>query len=647
MRYPTAQAMRQALDAILTQPVARVDAEAPHAPAALPTAARPQPGSRGRPYRSQSAAISAPVQSSSRNSALVWVALLVLAVFGGIIWLVLVPPGVQSKVTQGGQINLGEASHGLPEWSAKRGYPQSEATGPVTANSSPTSAKGTVKTISNSDTANKDQPFVNSLGMKFVPVPGTDVLFCIWVTRLQDYERFALATNREISRSSQYNQFGPTHPITMVTWYDANAFCEWLTKEEGGKGLIQAEYEYRLPTDEEWSLAVGLPRESGSTPKSKSDRVGGYPWGVEATPPQGFGNFAGEGEAGSNPAFTQMQINGYKDGYRYTSPVDAFPPNQHGLFDMFGNVYQYVENWYDETQDSHTLRGTSFWGYLNPTSRRGSDKLRNKADFNVGFRCVLAHTAASTTNQGKDVQLSGAGELFVNSLGMKFTPVDGVKVLFCIHETRRKDYATYAAENPGVDSQWSKLYSDKLPYIKTENDPVYLVNWSDAVSFCDWLSKKEGRTYRLPTDREWSIAAGLDKQESEASTPSALNMPIPYKYPWGGQWPPGKGAGNFADISLSVKFPSETTIENYMDGYSSAAPVMSFKPNKYGLYDMAGNVWEWCADWSDESHSGKVLRGGSWDCASEPVLRSSYRFIRDPNGRNFLSGGFRCVVEKE
>ena len=114
---------------------------------------------------------------------------------------------------------------------------------------------------------------VNTLGMKFVPVKGTDVQFCIWETRVKDYAAYA-AANAGVDGS--WKNFGrgfkqaDTHPVVNVSWEDANAFCEWLTKKELAEGKIKEGQKYRLPTDAEWSVAVGLGQEKGNTPKEKS-----------------------------------------------------------------------------------------------------------------------------------------------------------------------------------------------------------------------------------------------------------------------------------------------------------------------------------------------------------------------------------------
>ena len=124
--------------------------------------------------------------------------------------------------------------------------------------------------------------YVNSLGMKLVPVAGTKVFFSVWETRVQDYGVFVKETGRQLYKPSFPQE--PTHPVVQVSWEDAVAFCVWLSKKEGRQ--------YRLPTDAEWSVAVGLGVEKGSTPYEKALKVAGYPWGDAWPPPRGAGNYS-------------------------------------------------------------------------------------------------------------------------------------------------------------------------------------------------------------------------------------------------------------------------------------------------------------------------------------------------------------------
>ncbi|MBX7211324.1 MAG: SUMF1/EgtB/PvdO family nonheme iron enzyme [Verrucomicrobiaceae bacterium] len=237
---------------------------------------------------------------------------------------------------------------------------------------------------------------------------------------------------------------------------------------------------------------------------------------------------------------------------------------------------------------------------------------------------------------------------FTNTLGMKFVPVKGTDVLFCIHETRKGDYAAFAAETEGLDQTWKSQQVDGVPISPTDDHPVVDVTWEEATAFCAWLSKKEGRTYRLPTDREWSVAAGIGREERKAATPKELDGKVPNVFPWGDKWPPQKPVGNYADADARAKLSPATiaaVVEGYSDGFVTTAPVMSFPPNKQGLYDMGGNAWEWVADWYMTDNLRKVTRGASWSIADQGDLLSSNRRNSVPTHRSY-SQGFRVVLEK-
>lgn len=234
---------------------------------------------------------------------------------------------------------------------------------------------------------------------------------------------------------------------------------------------------------------------------------------------------------------------------------------------------------------------------------------------------------------------------FVNSLGMKFVPVPGTGILMCIHETRRADYATYAALHPEADASWKKVVFNAQPVAMQDDEPVVNVSWDDAQAFCRWLSQKEGRRYRLPTDREWSIAVGIgDREPATGATPESLSKKLKDDYPWGKTWPPIKGAGNYADEDCHRLCPTEKTIASYADGFPVMSPVMSFPPNALGIHDLGGSVWEWCEDFYNETRKDHVLRGASWGSSAPAPLLSSFRG-NQPSTRRWRCDGFRCVVE--
>jgi formylglycine-generating enzyme required for sulfatase activity len=189
---------------------------------------------------------------------------------------------------------------------------------------------------------------------------------------------------------------------------------------------------------------------------------------------------------------------------------------------------------------------------------------------------------------------------------------------------------------------------------QSDDEPVVNVRWEDAKAFCEWLGKKEGKRYRLPTDHEWSCAVGIGDREYADATPNSKDMQIADVYPWGQQWPPTHDAGNYfgeecktaaglAELKAAGHDVSSWPfIEGFNDGKVLTATAGSFRPNGLGIYDLGGNVWEWCQD--DYKPGTRVMRGGSWDIGNRTYLSSSYRSARVPDTLG-VSIGFRAVVE--
>ncbi len=250
---------------------------------------------------------------------------------------------------------------------------------------------------------------------------------------------------------------------------------------------------------------------------------------------------------------------------------------------------------------------------------------------------------------------AGAGPVrWTNSLGQVFVPVEGAKVWFSIWEARVKDFAVFAATHPKLDgTNWHHaLYHEVTPVSDGPDHPVVNVSWNDAQAFCRWLTEVEHKSgkippdamYRLPSDEEWSVAVGIGDREGDG-TPKEKSAKLANVYPWGTQFPPPPGAGNFADQTAKAYFTNWPCIVNYTDGFVTTAPVGSFKPNRFGIYDLAGNALEWCnSDYDFPASKQCVLRGGAWNNCGPKSLLSSYREHVSPSRYSVVTG-FRCVLD--
>jgi sulfatase modifying factor 1 len=182
----------------------------------------------------------------------------------------------------------------------------------------------------------------------------------------------------------------------------------------------------------------------------------------------------------------------------------------------------------------------------------------------------------------------------------------------------------------GPEYSWKHIPLEDAGWVQGEKHPVINVSWNDAIAFCRWLSQKEGKSYRLPTEAEWEYSC-------RAGTTSRY----------------------YAGDSLS------TAQANFGRKAGGPLPVGTFEPNPFGLYDMHGNVWEFCADWHDDRYyhqsterdpSGpsdpgsanyRVRRGGDWlhavkDCRAAARYIYPYR----PQASYNVIMGFRIARDQ-
>ena len=194
-------------------------------------------------------------------------------------------------------------------------------------------------------------------------------------------------------------------------------------------------------------------------------------------------------------------------------------------------------------------------------------------------------------------------------------PVPGTTILLSKTEFTVGEWKLYLRAEGLPD--WMQPSKD---FEQNDEHPVVNVSWNDAKTFCDWLSLKTGKQWRLPTNLEWEAAVGTAK------------------YPWGEYYPPNWDDGNYAVAEDGQADPAKVGV----DGIKGTAPVGSFKMNVLGFYDLGGNAREWMWDGLDEKTGNRVSRGGGWGSNAEYCTVAN-RYNRNPEYRE-NSLGFRVAL---
>jgi len=437
-------------------------------------------------------------------------------------------------------------------------------------------------------------------------------------------------------------------PVETVSWNDAVEFCKKLSDmpEERQDGRV-----YRLPTEAEWEYAC----RAGTTTKWAS--------GDDEKTLGDMGWFSGN----MRPV---------------PRPVGQKRPNAWGLHDMHGNVSEWCSDWYgpyaaeavaDPTGPAagplRVHRGGVWWG--NARSCRSANRSVDDPSYrnnNLGFRLALSPSESTPPEAGGQAAMKPGGSKaepatdraipsaaampteaeraetlarppITNSIGMKLKLIpagtfmmgsnDGDPDEMPVHEvtiTRPFHLGVYEVTN----AQWQAVMG-KVPSVwRDDNRPVEQVNWTDASEFCRALTalpaeRAAGRVYRLPTEAEWEYAcrAGTRSEYSFGDNRSLL--------------------------------PDHGWFSRNSDGQTQ--PVGRKKPNPWGLYDMHGNVWEWCADGYGPFSDGvatdptglptaavRVYRGGNWGYMARES-RSAKRKSINPEHRDHYHG-FRVAMDE-
>jgi len=415
----------------------------------------------------------------------------------------------------------------------------------------------------------------------------------------------------------------PDQPVVCVSWEDAVAYAKWAGK--------------RLPTEAEWEKAAR---------------------GTDGEPDAGKVTRANYGS---------------DDKFKFPAPVGSFMlgVSPYGLADMAGNVAEWCMDWYDADYYARSslrnpqgpvqgvyrvFRGGAWSGAtdIRCAARNAAEpQLRH---YLIGFRCAKdvierprpaaaaerpapkkTPTSEITTKKDRAAMvLVPAGTFQMGSINGDYDerPRHTVYIdAFYIdkYEVTNKQYRLFVKETGhpepvGYGFVNGQGVNDFRPWqdsrFNAPDQPVVCVSWEDAVAYAKWAGK------RLPTEAEWEKAA---KGTLGAS------------YPWGFSAP----TADLARFNLDFETGYPAVVGSYPAG---ASP--------YGCLDIAGNVWEWCADWYNERYyessptenppgpqsggMGRVLRGGSW-ANRGPLLRTEVRFCAPPKKKAYYIG-FRCAL---
>jgi len=211
---------------------------------------------------------------------------------------------------------------------------------------------------------------------------------------------------------------------------------------------------------------------------------------------------------------------------------------------------------------------------------------------------------------------------------LSFVWVETLGIWFGKYEITNGQYRHYDQKHSSRAFEGITLNSGNLP-------AVY-VSWDDAIEYCAWLNENFSSRipvqceFRLPTSDEWEFVASCGDSR---------------RYPWGNDWPPLYG--NHSDATAREHLSQWRGIRGYEDGYAVTCPVDHSGMNEWGVYGLAGNVWEWCEDWmDDEDRQRKIRKGGSWDFDTKDSLKIRARGIDRPSAR-YDTIGFRIIVAQK
>ena len=449
-------------------------------------------------------------------------------------------------------------------------------------------------------------------------------------------------------------------PVEQVNWIDATNYCARLTAQERAAGRLPAGWAYRLPTEAEWEYAA----RAGTTTRFSY---------------------------GDDPGYSQLSNYAWYSSNSATStqPVGGKQPNPWGLYDVSGNVWEWCLDWYRTypggsatdpvgpgSGSNRVLRGGGWWnnGQVCRSAHRRGNRTPDARGNGIGFRAVLALGTIG-------VPVAPAEEALVREDAVTNAVAPGVATTKVTGQIQPGSAPANAPPFPMDTNRWAWIrpgtftmgspateqdrFGNEAPqtvvtltkgfwmgkyevtqgeYLAVVGDnpssftgdlkrPVEGVSWIDATNYCGRLTAQEraagrlpaGWAYRLPTEAEWEYAAraGTTTRFSYGDDPGYSKLS---NYAWYG----GTSA-------------------------TSTQPVGRKQPNSWGLYDLYGNVREWCWDrhgpypggrvsdpTGPASGSACVLRGGGWSAGGQHC-RSAFRGGLAPGSRSSRIG-FRAVL---
>ena len=367
--------------------------------------------------------------------------------------------------------------------------------------------------------------------------------------------------------SNPSNFKGTNLPVEKVSWEDCKTFIAKLNALTGKN--------FRLPTEAEWEFAA-----------RGGNKSRGYKY------------------CGSN---TLSDVAWYVDNSdNKTHPVAAKTPNELGIYDMSGNVLEWCNDWYSSsyyTSESQTnptgpdsgssrVRRGGSWNYSENTcrvSRRGNTTPSFRYNY-LGLRLCLSADESFTVNGVSFAMVPVAGGTFT----MGATHEQGTNIDSNEKPTHQVTLSSYMIGKTEVtQALWRAVTGETPSYFRGDNLPVEQVSWDDCQKFITKLNALTGKNFRLPTEAEWEYAA------------RGGNMSQGYKY---------SGSNEIGDVAWYDNNSGNKTHS-----------VATKAPNELGIYDMSGNLWEWCSDWygsysstaqtnptGPDSGSNRIIRGGSW-----------------------------------